>query len=85
MPATVNSERASGVRPTTVVITVITTMGAITPPVGVNTYVVAAMAPDVPLSTVFRGVTWFLGAFAVCVALLIAFPPLATWLPALLR
>ncbi len=68
-----------------VVITVITTMGAITPPVGVNTYVVAAMAPDVPLATVFRGVTWFLGAFVVCVALLIVFPALATWLPTLLR
>ncbi len=67
-----------------VIITVITTMGAVTPPVGVNTYIVAAMAPDVEIGTVFRGVSWFLIAFVVCVALMIMFPAMATWLPALL-
>ncbi|WP_027716153.1 TRAP transporter large permease [Desulfuromonas sp. TF] len=67
-----------------VVITVITTMGAVTPPVGVNTYVVAAMAPDVEIGTVFRGVSWFMAAFVACIGLLIFFPAMATWLPALL-
>jgi TRAP-type C4-dicarboxylate transport system permease large subunit len=67
-----------------VVITVITTMGAVTPPVGVNTYIVAAMAPDVEIGTVFRGVSWFLISFVACVALLILFPAMATWLPAFL-
>jgi len=67
-----------------VVITVITSMGAVTPPVGVNTYIVAAMAPGVDIGTVFRGVSWFLLAFVVCVALLILFPAMTTWLPALL-
>jgi TRAP-type C4-dicarboxylate transport system permease large subunit len=67
-----------------VVITVITTMGAVTPPVGVNTYIVAAMAPDVEIGTVFRGVSWFMAAFVVCVGLLIFFPAMATWLPAFL-
>lgn len=67
-----------------VIITVITTMGAVTPPVGVNTYIVAAMAPDVEIGTVFRGVSWFLAAFIVCVALMIVFPQMATWLPTFL-
>jgi tripartite ATP-independent transporter DctM subunit len=68
-----------------VVVTVVTTMGAITPPVGVNTYVVAAMAPDVNLSTVFKGVSWFLPAYVICVLLLVFSPVMATWLPSLLR
>ncbi|MBE0574547.1 MAG: TRAP transporter large permease [Desulfuromonadales bacterium] len=67
-----------------VVITIITSMGAVTPPVGVNTYIVAAMAPGVEIGTVFRGVSWFLLSFVMCVALLILFPAMATWLPAFL-
>jgi tripartite ATP-independent transporter DctM subunit len=67
-----------------VVITVITTMGAVTPPVGVNTYIVAAMAPDVKIGSVFLGVSWFLLAFVACVALMILFPATVTWLPTLL-
>jgi TRAP-type mannitol/chloroaromatic compound transport system permease large subunit len=42
------------------------------------------MAPGVEIGTVFRGVSWFLFAFVICVALLIFFPAMATWLPALL-
>ncbi len=68
-----------------VVVTVITTMGAITPPVGVNTYIVAGMAPEVPLVTVFRGVTYYLVAFVVCIALMMALPETATWLPGLMH
>ena len=62
-----------------VLITIITTMGAITPPVGINTYIVAGMAGDIPLTTVFRGVTWFLAAFALTVILLFLFPVLGCW------
>ena len=57
-----------------VLITVITTMGAVTPPVGINTYIVAGVAGDIPLTTVFRGVTWFLLAFALTVILMFLFP-----------
>lgn len=60
-----------------VLITIITTMGAITPPVGINTYIVAGMAKDIPLTTVFRGVTWFLAAFVVTVMLMFLFPEMA--------
>ncbi|HDR16009.1 MAG TPA: TRAP transporter large permease [Desulfobacteraceae bacterium] len=68
-----------------VTITVITTLGAVTPPVGATTYVVGGMAKDVPLSTVFKGVTFFLPAYLLCVAILMVFPGLVTFLPNLIR
>lgn len=64
-----------------VTITVITTMGAVTPPVGATTYVVGGMAKDIPLEDVFRGVAWFMPAYILCVILLMSFPEIATWLP----
>jgi len=62
-------------------ITLITTMGAITPPVGINTYIVASMKEGVTLPQVFRGVMPFLLCFLACAALLLAWPQLALWLP----
>lgn len=68
-----------------VTVTVITTLGAVTPPVGATTYVVAGMAKDVPLEDVFRGLVYFLPAYLVCVILLMVFPGIVTFLPSLLR
>lgn len=68
-----------------VTITVITTLGAVTPPVGATTYVVGGLAEDVSLSTVFKGVTFFLPAYLICVAVLMLFPGLVTFLPNLVR
>jgi len=68
-----------------VTITVITTMGAVTPPVGATTYVVGGMARDIPLEDVFRGVTYFLPAYLICVIILMLFPQLVTFLPNLMR
>jgi tripartite ATP-independent transporter DctM subunit len=68
-----------------VTITVITTMGAVTPPVGATTYVVGGMAGDVPLEDVFRGVAYFLPAYLVCTLILMLFPWVVTGLPALIR
>jgi C4-dicarboxylate transporter, DctM subunit len=62
-------------------ITVVTTMGAVTPPVGINTYIVASMGYDVSLGSVFKGVMLFIPCFIVLLALLILFPGIATWLP----
>jgi len=67
-----------------VLITVVTTLGAITPPVGVNTFIVASMAKDVPMTDVFKGVSYFMVAYLLCVALLMAFPQLVTYLPSLM-
>jgi tripartite ATP-independent transporter DctM subunit len=67
-----------------VLITVVTTMGAITPPVGVNTFIVASMAGNVPMRHVFAGVSYFLACYALVVTLLMAQPQLALWLPGLM-
>jgi tripartite ATP-independent transporter DctM subunit len=68
-----------------VTITVVTTLGAVTPPVGATTYVVGGMAPDVPLQKVFKGVAYFLPAYLICIAILMAFPALVTFLPGLIH
>ncbi len=68
-----------------VMIVLVTQMGVITPPVGVNAYVVSGIARTIPLQTVFRGALPFLAALVVAVALLMVFPQLATGLPGLVR
>jgi C4-dicarboxylate transporter DctM subunit len=68
-----------------VTITVVTTLGAVTPPVGATTYVVGGMAKDVPLQDVFKGVTYFLPAYILCILILMMFPGLVTFLPGLLK
>jgi C4-dicarboxylate transporter, DctM subunit len=60
-------------------------IGLITPPVGLNVYVIASsLRGAVPLTTVFRGAMWFLAMDLVTLALLIAFPALVLWLPGLM-
>ncbi len=68
-----------------VTITVVTTLGAVTPPVGATTYVVGGMAKDVPLEDVFKGVFFFLPAYIVCILILMIFPQFVTYLPGLLH
>ncbi len=53
----------------------------ITPPVGLNCYVVSAVRPDIPLGDVFRGIGPFFAMDALTVGLFIAFPEIITWLP----
>lgn len=68
-----------------VTITVVTTVGAVTPPVGATTYVVGGMAGDIPLESVFKGVAYFMPAYLLCLIVLMLFPDLVTFLPNLLR
>ncbi|MBU0767724.1 MAG: TRAP transporter large permease [Proteobacteria bacterium] len=68
-----------------VVIVLITEMGVITPPVGINVYVVYGVARDVPLEDIFKGVFPMLISLLVCNLLLILFPQIALWLPSLMR
>ena len=68
-----------------VVIVLITEMGVITPPVGINVYVVYGVARDVPLEKIFRGVFPMLISLLVCNLLIILFPQIALWLPSLMR
>ena len=67
-----------------VVIVLVTQIGVITPPVGVNVYVVSGVARDVPLNTIFRGVIPLLIAMIIATLLLIPFPWIALYLPGLL-
>ncbi|MGM0382859.1 MAG: TRAP transporter large permease subunit, partial [Thermodesulfobacteriota bacterium] len=65
-------------------IVLVTEMGVITPPVGVNVYVVHGIAKDVPLETIFKGVAPFVLALLVCVVILLTFPQIVLFLPGLL-
>lgn len=67
-----------------VIIVLVTEMGVITPPVGVNVYVVQGVVKDVPLEVIFRGVLPMLGALLVCNLLLMLFPSIALFLPGLM-
>jgi tripartite ATP-independent transporter DctM subunit len=64
-----------------VVCVIVLEMGLISPPVGVNVFVVRGIAPDVPMGTIFRGIWPFWFAMAACLAILVAFPEIALFLP----
>jgi tripartite ATP-independent transporter DctM subunit len=66
-------------------VTVMATIGLISPPVGLTVFVIQAQNPDIPATRIYGGTLGFLVADFVLVALLIAFPALALWLPAALR
>ncbi|MBW4984485.1 TRAP transporter large permease [Mameliella sp. CS4] len=55
----------------------------ITPPIGLNCFVVAGVRPELSVQDVFRGVTPFFVADAITIALLVAFPGIVLWLPSL--
>ena len=56
-------------------------MGLISPPVGVNVFIVKSVAKDVPLGTIFKGVMPFWLAMLATLALLVAFPQISLILP----
>jgi tripartite ATP-independent transporter DctM subunit len=60
-------------------------MGAITPPIGINVFVLKGVAGDVPLGTIFSGIMPFFIADLFHVGMLVAFPQVATFLPSLMR
>jgi tripartite ATP-independent transporter DctM subunit len=64
-----------------IIMVIIIELGLITPPIGVNVFVLYGIAGTVPMRTIFRGIMPFLLAELACVALLILFPDLVTWLP----
>ncbi|SFU10824.1 TRAP transporter, DctM subunit [Pseudovibrio denitrificans] len=63
---------------------IVVELGLITPPVGMNVFVISALAKDTPMSQTFKGVAPFFGAELVRVAILVSFPALTLWLPKLL-
>lgn len=67
-----------------VMIVIVCEAGLITPPLGLNVYVISGVAKDVPMYTIFKGVTPFLLMMILLIALLIAFPDIALFLPNLM-
>lgn len=56
-------------------------IGLITPPVGLNVYVLSGVVRDVPMHEIFKGCAIFLVLEAISIVLLLAFPSISTWLP----
>lgn len=68
-----------------VIMTLALGMGVLTPPVGANVYVVYAIAKDVPVMTIFKGVWPYLIALWVCCLVLLFFPQVALFLPSFVK
>ena len=64
-----------------IIIVMTVELGLITPPVGMNVFVIKSVVPDVSFSTIFRGVSPFVVTDILRLAILILFPMLALWLP----
>ncbi|MBU0589714.1 MAG: TRAP transporter large permease [Gammaproteobacteria bacterium] len=64
-----------------VVLTINMELGLITPPVGLNLFVINGITPDVPLQTILKGVFPFMLCMVLAIVILCFVPELATWLP----
>jgi len=67
-----------------ILIVVVVEIGLITPPIGVNLFVIRSVVPDIPLTTVVRGVIPFIVADLLRILLIAAVPAISLWLPHLL-
>lgn len=64
-----------------VLMVIVLEVGLITPPVGLNVFVIKGAAPDVPMTTIFRGIWPFLVAALLTIVILIQWPAIATFIP----
>lgn len=67
-----------------VLMVIVLEVGLITPPVGLNVFVLKAAAPTIPLSTIFKGIWPFLAAAILAIILLMVFPSIALLLPSMM-
>lgn len=68
-----------------ILVVLVSEIGLITPPIGMNVFVVKSVLPDVKLSAIFHGVMPYIIALVVGLILVLIFPPIATFLPGLMR
>ncbi|MEE9202596.1 MAG: TRAP transporter large permease subunit, partial [Dehalococcoidia bacterium] len=68
-----------------ILVVIMCEIGLLTPPVGLNIYVVKGVAPHIPLEDMFRGVIPFVLTMFVVIALLVAFPQIVLILPNTMR
>lgn len=64
-----------------VIMVIVLEMGLISPPVGINVFVVKGLVPEVPIGVVFKGILPFWLAMGICILLLILFPQIALFIP----
>jgi len=64
-----------------VLMVIVLEMGLISPPVGINVFVVKGIAPGVPMNTIFRGIWPFWFAMLIAILILVAVPEIALFLP----
>ncbi len=64
-----------------VIMVIVLEMGLISPPVGINVFVVKGLVPDVPIGEIFKGILPFWAAMGICILLLILFPQIALFIP----
>jgi TRAP-type C4-dicarboxylate transport system permease large subunit len=67
-----------------IIMIMVVEFGLITPPIGMNVFVLSRIVPDISTWKIFAGVLPYIGADVVRIALLFIFPPLVLWLPNLL-
>ena len=68
-----------------VIMVIIINMGMITPPIGMNVFVIKGVAKDIPIETIFKGIMPFLVAMIVCLIILTIFPQIVLFLPSLMK
>jgi TRAP-type C4-dicarboxylate transport system permease large subunit len=68
-----------------IIIVCVVEIGLISPPVGMNMFVLKTLLPEVSTGTVFRGVMPFMWADVIRLAILVAFPIISLWLPRMMR
>ena len=67
-----------------VLMVIVLEVGLITPPVGLNVFVLKAAAPTVPMTVIFRGILSFLLAAFLAIVLLTIFPQIALFIPSMM-
>ena len=67
-----------------VLMVIVLEVGLITPPVGLNVFVLKAAAPSVPMTVIFRGILPFLVAAILAIVLLTIFPQIALFIPSMM-
>jgi TRAP-type C4-dicarboxylate transport system permease large subunit len=67
-----------------IVVVIVVEVGLIHPPVGMNLFVIQAQAPDIKITSIYRGIIPFLIAPLILIVLMFLFPSLALWLPQVL-
>ena len=67
-----------------IVLVMVVEISLITPPIGLNVFILKSMLPEVPLTTMFKGIAPFFCADLFRLAIVVIFPAVALWLPTLM-